>query len=212
MASKDQCFKEALGKVESVSQKTLNVEYEKWWVKDLNKKIGWAPVPPGQVLPILFNSIAKTLALALGLRTDVRDPGAANPVQLRRPDLTIDVNGKQIVVDNKFTDKDGNIDPWRTGGQSGSDQRGDYNDINHQQGVEGSDLSLNKDICKCSADPQPAKVVDPSLQPVPYTAPFGALLLGSDGPIVVPKLPPIKMPQLPNLDDLFPDPEFAPAY
>lgn len=192
MSDKEQCFKDALAKYQDATGKNLDVEFEKQWVKDANGQ--WGPRADDGPIAKLFNSIKKTLRILSGSE-DPRPDGSANPVQLRRPDMTITTkDGKQIVVDNKFTGKDGKPDPWRTGGQSGSDQRGDYNDINKQNGGNGQDLNLNKDVCKCDGDPQPVEVLVPQPQLNPFFAPL------PEGPITVPEFGP--MPEFPVLEPM----------
>ncbi|KYF65099.1 hypothetical protein BE11_29810 [Sorangium cellulosum] len=194
MSSKEQCFKDALAKYKESSGKDVNVDFEKQWVKDgVTGK--WAPRADEGPIQKLFNSIKKTLRIRNG-DEDPRPPGSANPVQLRRPDMTVTTkDGRQIVIDNKFTGKDGKPDGWRPGGQSGSDQRGDYNEINKQNGGKGQDLNLNKDVCKCNGEPQPVEVWKPvpGLSTNPNLVPFVPL----PAPGGLPALPP--MPALPPI-------------
>lgn len=203
MSAKEQCFKDAINKYQDLTEVDLKIEFEKQWVKDL--KNGWAPRSDDGAIAKLFNSIRKTWDLIRGNRTDVRPPESADPMQLRRPDITIPTkNGKPLVIDNKFTGNDGKPDAWRPKpGQSGSTQREDYNDINKQNGSQSKDLSLDKDVCKCNGEPQPVEVPDPALAPVtdPYMVPF-VPLPGLGG---VPALPPLTLPEFPPL---FPEPIF----
>ncbi|XXY48658.1 hypothetical protein WME91_52510 [Sorangium sp. So ce269] len=195
MSAKEQCFKDALAKYKESSGKDVKVDFEKQWVKD-GVTGQWAPRADDGAIQQLFNSIKKTLRILRGT-ADPRPPGSANPVQLRRPDMTVTTkDGRQLVIDNKFTGKDGKPDPWRSGGQSGSDQRGDYNDINRQNGGKGQDLNLNKDVCKCNGDPQPVEVWKPvpGLATDPNLVPFMPLPEGGLPPVRVPQLPPIRVP------------------
>lgn len=196
MSSKEQCFKDALAKYKDKSGKDVDVEFEKQWVKDgVTGK--WSPRSDEGSIAKLFNSIRKSLRI-FGGEAEPRPPGSANPVQLRRPDITATTkDGRQIVIDNKFTGKDGRPDPWGNGGQSGSDQRPDYNEINKQNGGKGEDLNLNKDVCKCQGEPQQVEVWKPvpGLSTDPFMVPFMPLPAPGGLPApALPEVPPIFEP------------------
>lgn len=105
-----------------------------------------------------------------------------------------------MVVDTKFTDSKGNIDPWgKNKGMSGSTQKPDYNEINTQQNPgrdDVEDLAIDKDNCDCKGKNQPKKVEvveyvrSPSFVPGQETMPFFVW----PAPGAIPVLPPVTVP------------------
>lgn len=204
-SAKDQCFKEAIETYEEATKKDLGIKHQLPWSQDLDgtwvaeeTKIWWN----------VINSMLKTLGILSGT-TPPREPGRPNPIQVRQPDVTVPTpNGKPVVVDNKFTDKNGKPDPWRENPGKGNKntQRQDYNDINKRQGHEETDdWSLDKNKCKCGdGEPQPQEVWEPVTSPayspegklffMPVPAP-GALPVPLPAP--VPAFPPGLVPVFP---------------
>ena len=178
--AKEQCFEEALDSWESASGKKLGIDFQQWWTKNaagmweretFTQRVWWQVV----------NSWRKTKNFINGTGAS---PGSVQG--LRRPDITMPgPNGKDIVVDLKFTDQKGKPDGWRDG------QQEDYGDINRQNHGTG-DVALDKNSCGCKGEPEPETVADPfalhqpGLYFVPVPAPQGLL-----GPSVAPAPAPI---------------------
>ncbi|HTT70281.1 MAG TPA: hypothetical protein VMG32_03580 [Anaeromyxobacteraceae bacterium] len=183
MASpKEKCFRKALDKInegrEAKGERPLDVANEQGWIRDAEK--GWQPAPWYREL---WYSIRKTMRIQNGLQ-DPRPPGAANPEQFRKPDLTLTrEDGSKAVIDTKFTDADGKPDGWRTEeGMGGKTQQEDYQDINRQQGNDIGEPKLDKDNCDCGKRKLETETVEvrvPALQPgnslffAPLPAPGG---------------------------------------
>jgi len=201
-SSKDQCFQDATRAYEAATGKNLGIDFERQWVLDQNGT--WGEAPQGSFFGDLWHSILKTFRIESGNQLP-RAPGVPNPIAFRVPDMTItQPDGTKIVVDNKFTDSNGNVDPWRpqVNSRTGSTQRQDYNDINSQQtngDPNAVDLSLDKNTCNCSGDPQPETVPVPAPAPFPFFAPLPA-----PGGVPVPEPGPFPEP--------FPIPELIPAF
>src|SRR5262249_34769971 len=147
--AKEKCFRDAVDKLnegrEARGQKKIDIEHERGWLRDANGS--WKPATWTQDL---WYSIKKTLRIQDGVQ-EPRAPGAPNPIQYRKPDITLTKpDGSKLVLDNKFTDADGKPDPWRTQpGMSGSKQRDDYEDINKQEKNDVGEPKLDKNTCKC---------------------------------------------------------------
>jgi hypothetical protein len=193
---KDKCFKEATEALKENTNKLkdMDIEFERTWVRD--QKGTWSK--SNLFWAHLNNAINKTLEIIAGTRSP-RTQGRPNPMQVRRPDITINKGNNSLVIDNKFTDKDGNIDPWRSEkGKSGSTQKDDYNEINreHAGDPNAQDVSLDKNKCKCDAkgEPQPVEVwvPDPALQGQPE-------LFFMPSPSGIPSIPPIRVPTIPPI-------------
>ena len=156
MSDKEDCFEEALRSWETMTGRDLGVTFQQPWIKDAaglwerGSRTWWA----------LVNSWRKTLRFFGG---DAEEPGTVQG--LRRPDITMPgANGKDVVVDLKFTGANGKPDPWRTG------QEQAYGDINKQNhGPNSGAVALDKHSCKCDGEPErePVEVADP------YLAPYG---------------------------------------
>lgn len=202
MSAKDKCFDEAIEQVEKVGGQKIGVTGQQGWLKDMAGN--WSPLGKGVTFDSLFGSIRKTLEILKG-NILPRAPGAPNPVQVRYPDMTVDTPGGKVVVDNKFTNGKGGIDPWgNKPGTGGDTQLNDYNDINNKNtngNPKAKNLSLDKDICKCDpkGKPEPVRVyrsstavsMDPALQRVfVMPLPFGPL------PVMpgLPAMPGIRIP------------------
>jgi hypothetical protein len=196
--TKEKCFRKAIDKINdgrgAKGQKKLDVKHEQGWVRDKNN--GWQQETwTGG----LWRRIQYTWDAAKGL-VNPRAAGRPNPEQFRKPDLTLpQPNGKNPVLDIKFTDSKGNVDPWReTTGMGGKKQREDYKDINKEQGVDMDEPSLDKNSCDCGKrklETETVRVPVPALQPgsqfyvVPENVP-GAL----PGRVPAPRLPPVRVP------------------
>src|SRR6185503_765632 len=145
ISKNDKCFAEALAMYQEEAY-TRGVETQKIWFMDLQN--GWMQLPADKNIYWLRGAIDRTWRI-LERGEDLRASGQLNPLYYRQPDMTITMDdGRSIVVDNKFTNAEGRIDPWnRAPGKGGTLQRDDYNGINASQGVNGQDLALNKDVC-----------------------------------------------------------------
>jgi hypothetical protein len=151
---KEQCFQDAVDAWEQATGKGLNIDFEQPWIKDAagtwerGNRTWWA----------LVNSWRKTLRW---IGSEAEEPGTVRG--LRRPDITMPgANGKDMVVDLKFTDKNGNPDPWRKG------QKDAYRDINKQnQGGDSDAIGLDKESCGCKGEPEKEPVADPFALPQP---------------------------------------------
>ena len=148
MASdKDKCFEEAMDTYQKLRKEAgrpldIDMTHQTPWVRNpLLPSINWEPIKN-----IFFREwfhIYGYTKRALGLDT----------TQVRYPDVTVKLkNGSHLIVDNKFTNNKGGIDPWgrKPNEHSGTNQQDDYKQINEQQGNSaGEKPSLNKDKCKC---------------------------------------------------------------
>lgn len=195
MASKkEQCFRKAVDKInegrEAKGQKKLDVEHEQGWIRDADGS--WKPAPWYREL---WYSIRKTLRINRGLQ-DERPSGAPNPVQFRKPDVTLTLDdGSKTVLDAKFTNKEGKPDPWRKQpGMGSKTQEEDYRDINEKQGNDVGEPKLDKDNCDCGKRKLETETVEvrvPSLQPghglyfAPLPAP-GGIPMPAPAPAPVP--------------------------
>ena len=132
MSDKDKCFEKAIDKVEDVGKQKIGVENQAPWVKDLNGT--WRQIPKDTAFQSIMGSIKKTLGIQSGnLPANARLPGKPDPIQVRYPDVTVDTPGGKVVIDNKFTNGKGGIDPWGSKpGTGGNTQLPDYNDINQK--------------------------------------------------------------------------------
>ncbi len=166
--AKEKCFRKALDKInegrEAKGKPKLDVAHEQGWIRD--KVRGWEPASWTESL---WNSIRKTWDITRGLRP--AEPGRANsPEQFRKPDVTLTKpDGSKVVIDTKFTDKNGNPDGWREqDGMGGKKQREDYEDINKQQRNDVGEPSLDKNSCECGKrklETEKVEVRVPSYQP-----------------------------------------------
>ncbi len=151
MSDKDKCFEKAIDKVEDVGKQKIGVENQAPWVKDLNGT--WRQIPKDTAFQSIMGSIKKTLGIQSGnLPANARLPGKPDPIQVRYPDVTVDTPGGKVVIDNKFTNGKGGIDPWGSKpGTGGNTQLPDYNDINQKNtgNPNAKNLSLDKNTCKC---------------------------------------------------------------
>jgi hypothetical protein len=185
---KEKCFRKALDKInegrEAKGQQKLDLEHERGWLRDADGT--WKPASWTQGL---WYSIKKTLRINQGLQ-DPRAPGAPNPEQFRKPDVTLTrPDGSKVVIDTKFTDAKGKPDGWRDApGMSGTKQKDDYEDINRQQGNDVGEPKLDKDTCNCGQRRlETEQVRVPSLQPgnqfffAPLPAPGGLPLPAPGG-------------------------------
>jgi hypothetical protein len=176
---KEQCFQDAVSKYQDATGKDLGLKFEQPWVKGADGQ--WSA--PNRNWWALVNSLQKFRRWLSG-DPDTPVPGSVR--NLRRPDITMDgPNGKPMVVDLKFTDKNGNPDEWHPG------QEDAYKEINKQnQGDDADAISLDKNSCKCDGEPQPEEVADPAFSLSPFFLP-----LPSPGGVPVPALPPITIPE-----------------
>jgi len=170
---KEQCFEDAMDKYQDATGKDLGLKHRQTWgqrtkdgVWEMEERGFWAGV----------GSMLKTLRFKAGL-----GPKPGTYQQVRVPDLT--VNDK-VVVDTKFTDANGKVDPWGTkpGAGNGNTQKPDYNDINKQNNPSdprAQDLSLDPKSCKCEQRGEPQQVEVPvyvtSPSPGVYFAPMPSL-------------------------------------
>jgi|GEM_PF-5296238 len=87
--------------------------------------------------------------------------------QYRVPDLTVNTPQGPLVVDLKFTRKDGTVDKWgKTPGKGNNNiQLEDYDEINSQTDPDAQDLKLDPKNCGCDGrGTQPEYVYDPALE------------------------------------------------
>ncbi len=125
--------------------------------------------------------------------------------QTRFPDITVEYpDGSYKAVDNKFTGKNGKIDPWgKKGGSVNNNlQREDYEDINHQQCKGSDEPKVDENDCDCEGrgKPQPVEVPMPSIVPLeslffmgyPESLPAGRVPIGA--PVRTPIRIPIRIP------------------
>lgn len=159
-SAKDICMREALAEYENLTGDKTGVEFQRPWLQDRSGTWAMGDNPNG--FAGFIHSIKKTFRIMRGLQPE-RAAGAPNPVQVRYPDMTVSrPDGSRVVIDNKFTNARGDIDPWRTQiGTNGQTQRQDYDDINSRntkgdKRAEG--LSLDKDSCNCRGPAQPQEV------------------------------------------------------
>ena len=147
--TKEKCFRDALDKInqgrEAKGDKPLDVKHEQGWIRDANgswREETWTEA--------LWGSIRKTLRIQSGTQ-EPRSGGAPNPIQYRKPDVTLTKpDGSKVVLDTKFSDKDGKPDPWRSQeGMSGTKQKEDYEDINKKQKNDVGEPGLDKNSCDC---------------------------------------------------------------
>jgi hypothetical protein len=195
MSSKEDCFRTAMKSYLDETGSKYKFDFEQVWVKELFQGDTFRMSKWSILSESRFDSIFYSIKKTFGLLRDgdvLRPSGEPNPIQVRRPDMTITTpTGQQIVVDNKFTRADGSVDPWRTGGQSGSDQLSDYNEINRQHGVEGKELKLDKNVCKCKDKDKPEdeevmKAAQSGVAFMPMDVPIGAGGAGAAGTGQVP--------------------------
>jgi hypothetical protein len=157
--AKEKCFHEAVDKLnegrEAQGKPKIDAKWEQGWVRDANGS--WTETTWTQDL---IYSIRKTLRI-LGGTQDPRDDGEANPVQFRKPDVTLTrPDGSKVVLDTKFTDANGRIDPWRDQkGTSGSVQKDDYEDMNRKAKNDVGEPKLDRNTCKCDGRKQETEKV-----------------------------------------------------
>jgi hypothetical protein len=201
---KEKCFRKALDKLnegrEAKGQSKLDVKHEQGWIRDANGS--WKPQ---SWTNDLWYSIKKTLRIQQGTQSP-RPGGAPNPIQYRKPDLTLTrPDGSKVVLDTKFTDADGRPDPWRAqDGMSGTKQKADYEDINQKQGNDVGEPKLDKNNCDCGKRKLETERVQVS---VPSTQPGSQLFfapLPATGGIVVPAPVPAPVPIPGGLIPVFP--------
>jgi hypothetical protein len=200
-SAKDKCFKKAMDNInegrKAKGRDPLDIEYEKGWLRDSDgtwKPLNWAQ-ERWRGFEHLWASIRKTFRIGKGDAPE-RPPGVSNPVQYRRPDITINhPDGSKTVIDNKFTGKDGKPDPWRTtDGMSGRKQQEDYESINKQEGNDMGEPKIDKDTCDCGK-----RSLEPETVPVYSTVPqFGQnpyfMPLPAPGGVPLPSLPSLPAP------------------
>ncbi len=169
MASpKEQCFADALEAWEGATGKSLKIDLQQWWTK--NAAGGWERASfVKRSWYEIVNSWKKTKRFLNG---DTSTPAPGSVQGLRRPDITMPgANGKDMVVEIKFTNKEGKPDPW------GDGQRESYQEINKQnQGPSSGTPVLDQGSCGCKGEPQPetVEVPVPALQPGVYFVPLPA--------------------------------------
>ncbi|MEF2074638.1 hypothetical protein [Consotaella aegiceratis] len=157
---KEQCFKEAMDAYENATGDDLGAKWKQQWYREDGK---WYQASKWRSFKHWINSIRKTQRIRKGTEAE-RGADAINPEQWRIPDLTIG----DTVVDLKFTNKAGRIDPTGTKeGIGGFSQQHDYNEINGRK-TDSDIVALDKDSCKCAerakegkAQPHTVTVPDP---------------------------------------------------
>lgn len=178
MASKkDKCFKEAMDEYNKYAdtKDQLDIKHQETWIKNWNGE--W--IEGSRFITSSFWDFVRMIT-------------SGKYAQFRTPDFTIQTGEGKLVVDNKFTNSKGEIDPWRTQqGKSGSLQLDDYNEINDQlsNGNSKTDkLALDKDNCKCQDNPPRQHEVK-----VEVLSPVGQLFF-VPLPMGVPALSPLTFP------------------
>jgi hypothetical protein len=170
--AKEKCFQDAVDKLnegrEAQGKPKIDYKWEQGWIRDANgtwSESSWTRT--------LIYSIQKTLRILDGTQAPRAD-GTPNPIQFRKPDVTLTrPDGSKVVLDTKFTGADGKPDPWRTDqGTSGTVQKDDYEDINKQTKNDVGEPKLDKNTCKCDGRKQETEKVR---VPVPVTE-FGGQL------------------------------------
>jgi hypothetical protein len=161
MASKkEKCFHTAYNNWKDATGKDLGAQFEKAWTKNADGL--WEP--DNRNWWHLVRSWVKT---RLWLEDNSLDPGSVRG--LRRPDITMPgPNGKDMAVEKKFTDKNGNPDEWR------GKQKDDYEAMNKQNQGESKAPTLDKKSCECQGEPRPQEVRQPATSPAgsPIISPF----------------------------------------
>lgn len=170
MASeKEKCFEKALKKfnqeaVRSLFNFPLDVTLEEGWVQDLDGT--WRSVGRNYD----WRELNREMELTRRIQDDLappRPPGSANPLQFRRLDIVLRWAKRLVVLDNKFTRKNGRLDDWQKplGKGNGKTQQHDYDhimkDANKDPNAPGAG-KLNKDTCKCDGKGAPIEVRVPS--------------------------------------------------
>jgi hypothetical protein len=157
MGVKDDCFKEALEEYKKVSgDKDLKIDHQQPWVRD--RVTGWRPLENESLWTRTNFRIREILGYTDAQIVERINQGKDNPIQLRRPDFTVNTpEGRTLVIDNKFLDSDCRMDEWGDKpGQSGALQREDYNQINSNNNPDKNvdDLRLDRDVCNCPKVPE----------------------------------------------------------
>jgi hypothetical protein len=190
-SEKEQCFEDALAEFKrAFPDKDPKVELFKDWYRDA--KNGWQKADFVRTFSHWIGSILKTRRIE-NLEEGPRPDGEPNPTQWRTPDISASDNK---VYDLKFTNAQGDVDPWgNKRGMGGGTQKEDQAAINQQVDPNGKAMSLDKDSCKCEERGEPQSVEAPAKAPFfvpginptfPLTQPGGAAV-----PEAIPELIPV---------------------
>jgi len=186
---KEKCLEQAVeGLKRSRGRQDPHMEYQQPWVRYDDGT--WRP---------LRNTMGTYWKYIWMAKLRIRDPEArgAVPIQVRRPDMTCTLRDEsKVVVDAKFTRKNGTIDSWQQRpGMSKSLQQKDYNEINAQEqhgGPKSQDLVLHPEVCECDKKDKEGK-----LAPEPYKVPVRQTPLERWPKYFV--APPTTFPSLPGM-------------
>jgi len=179
-SARDKCFEEATDAYnDSVpDNEKIKIDHQKpWGIGDDGK---WRP-----------------FGLLDRLWDWIRDSDAV----YRVPDWTVEIDGKPVAGDNKFSGDRFQNRP----GRSGNNQQTDQNQMNEDQNPgkqEYQDLNLNPEKCKCDDNPKPQEVYVrvPSPFMVPGTTPApGTVPGGATAPEAVPEVP--EIPEFPGIPE-----------
>ncbi|MDY6993600.1 MAG: hypothetical protein SVR94_13495 [Pseudomonadota bacterium] len=209
--SKEKCFEEAVDAYNNTHPNNkIDIKHQQPWLWDAQTK-EWSQT--NKNFHQIMGSLKKTMRFIAG-KVGFPTNRAANPAQVRYPDLTITTKDGTMVADTKFTRADGSKDTWGTkpGQGTGNTQKTDYDNINKQNNKTNPSKhdtpGLDKDSCECdkrnrNGEPQPEHVYvyepafDPSLSPffLPLPAPgLFPLPAPIPAPIPVPMPAPIPIP------------------
>lgn len=166
---KEKCFEETFNNYNQAAAASkdkipMDVRFQETWIQDLDQT--WSTI--GRYYD--WVALNKELEHTRQIRDDLlpkRPDGMRNPLQKRHLDVVLRRGDKIIVLDTKFSRKNGRFDDWQEppGQGNGKTQKQDYDDIMKKANKDDDAAEagkLHEDTCNCDGKGSPVEVTLPS--------------------------------------------------